>query len=68
MKWLLLGAIGGSGLTAAVMLERQGARLRLAPLAVNAAFTTAIRASDSPNGFERVTKAYGEPSLASAHR
>ncbi len=56
MKWLLLGALVGSGLTAAVLMERHPSELGSPPRPAAAAASSTIRVNSSPSSFEGASK------------
>ena len=56
MKWLLLGALAGSGLTVTVLMDRHPSKLLTPPRPAAAASTSTIRANSSPSSFEGASK------------
>ena len=61
MKWLLLGALGGSGLTAAVLMERHAPKLGSSARPAAVASTSTIQVSSPPNRFEPESRVGEQP-------
>jgi len=65
MKWLLLGALAGSGLTAAVLMQPHASKLGSHPRPAPAASIFTIRANSSPSRLEGASKDVNELPMAS---
>ena len=61
MKWLLLGALGGSGLTAAVLMERHPSRQGLSTRPATVGSASVVKASSPPSRLEAASKESEQP-------